>query len=620
MALFKPFRGNRASLDAQELHDGYAYFCTDDGSFHIDYVDDEGNLQRKQINAKEAETLGLYTADEFVLKEELQIPITWAELKQLRDDAQLISGQFYRITDYVCTTVQENTRAMSNQFDIIVQALSTNTISENASADYHYEDGELDGHFLKLDVSGGNTLKSGAVTAYYYVYEDFEGGSETPAEYKTEDGFVAYGYEETPDGDVVPVIYKTNLEHAAWNPEEYGSPDYKDIFYYIGTETIDGATYDKWRKISSEDGPYWDGSTGYIYCYTNVVVENNAIIGNVINSNLRKMANIPAWELKYSLDNDTNRFAWADEENGKGVIYWMKDEHNNECPYDFKNIQFKRDIEWQSQHKNFIKGLGLNTGDIEWFYTFSWVNESIEVEDLTIKQDLVTDESIAIGTYNNIINIYQEDGLLRLSRNVIVNSFQYDNGYFQGCYGNAFRNNCYDNTFGNRCCENTFGRSCSNNIFYDCVNNNIFSDCCFRNIFANDCGFNTFGNKCMDNTFGRECSYNTFGNNCSYNTFGNNCKKNIFGRDCHHLKTTDSSWDGMISTGNNFLNNVVGNECCYLYFDISESSANSNIKAQRNKFHDGISGTVTKFKTIYCRDNTYWVEYIPSGTTEKILD
>ena len=50
MALFKPFRGTRALLDTQSLHDGYAYFCTDDGTFHIDYIDADGNLQRKQIN------------------------------------------------------------------------------------------------------------------------------------------------------------------------------------------------------------------------------------------------------------------------------------------------------------------------------------------------------------------------------------------------------------------------------------------------------------------------------------------------------------------------------------------------------------------------------------------
>lgn len=50
MALFKALMGNRTSLDALEKHEGYAYFCTDDGTFHIDYVDTNGNLQRKQIN------------------------------------------------------------------------------------------------------------------------------------------------------------------------------------------------------------------------------------------------------------------------------------------------------------------------------------------------------------------------------------------------------------------------------------------------------------------------------------------------------------------------------------------------------------------------------------------
>ena len=57
MALFKPFMGNRTSLDAQPLHDGYAYFCTDDGSFHIDYINENGALKRKQINSKEAENI-----------------------------------------------------------------------------------------------------------------------------------------------------------------------------------------------------------------------------------------------------------------------------------------------------------------------------------------------------------------------------------------------------------------------------------------------------------------------------------------------------------------------------------------------------------------------------------
>ena len=51
-------------------------------------------------------------------------------------------------------------------------------------------------------------------------------------------------------------------------------------------------------------------------------------------------ANLDAWEIKYCLDNDDSRFDWADTTNGKGVIYYMKDEWGNEAHYDFKNIQF----------------------------------------------------------------------------------------------------------------------------------------------------------------------------------------------------------------------------------------------------------------------------------------
>lgn len=51
MALWKPFRGNRANLDVVEKHDGYIYFCTDDGSLFFDFIDADGNLQRKQVSA-----------------------------------------------------------------------------------------------------------------------------------------------------------------------------------------------------------------------------------------------------------------------------------------------------------------------------------------------------------------------------------------------------------------------------------------------------------------------------------------------------------------------------------------------------------------------------------------
>ena len=68
MALWKPFRGKREDLDAVEKHDGWIYFCVDDASLFFDYLDAEGNLQRKQINAKNAESFGSHSVDEFLLK------------------------------------------------------------------------------------------------------------------------------------------------------------------------------------------------------------------------------------------------------------------------------------------------------------------------------------------------------------------------------------------------------------------------------------------------------------------------------------------------------------------------------------------------------------------------
>lgn len=77
-----------------------------------------------------------------------------------------------------------------------------------------------------------------------------------------------------------------------------------------------------------------------------------ATSNNTLNENCRFMKSVnseyfedcalESWEGKYSLKNDHTRFEWADE-NGFGVIYYMKDNFGNEAHYDFKNIVFGDD-------------------------------------------------------------------------------------------------------------------------------------------------------------------------------------------------------------------------------------------------------------------------------------
>ena len=89
MALWKPFRGNRADLNAVEKHDGYVYFCVDDATLFFDYTDADGNLQRKQINAKEAENILGYSITTALNDSDAEIPTSKAVLDAIAQKAQV---------------------------------------------------------------------------------------------------------------------------------------------------------------------------------------------------------------------------------------------------------------------------------------------------------------------------------------------------------------------------------------------------------------------------------------------------------------------------------------------------------------------------------------------------
>ena len=123
-----------------------------------------------------------------------------------------------------------------------------------------------------------------------------------------------------------------------------------------------------------------------------------ATSNNTLNENCRFMKSVnsyyfedcalESWEGKYSLKNDHTRFEWADE-NGFGVIYYMKDNFGNEAHYDFKNIVF---------------------GDDKLF-TFN-------------PRDVVRDGSMTGEAKNNVINPYY-DQYNRLNLNNVI--FKSDN-------------------------------------------------------------------------------------------------------------------------------------------------------------------------------------------------
>jgi hypothetical protein len=412
-----------------------------------------------------------FDLDNCKYKEERIREILYNDLVDLRDSSKLTPGKQYRIIDYVTTTSQEETASAGHKFDIIVTALSRNTISEDAKA--------IQSHYM-----------SGVI------------------------------YNSTPTN-------KFNTRYYNYEPKIY-------TVYNVGVD-------------------YFNNSK------------------------------LEAWELKYCLDNDTNRFYWADSA-GKGVIYYMKDEFGNEAPYDFKNILFKRykvtgcnytkptekillptdmfcddiygsntlsyeiDDEWPKFITNCSPGrypffahknnyiFKYDTSMWTYCYTFNncFTDSDFMFSDASLYERQISQnmnhiyEDKIYGTsygaygeyetscpYNNIIKpyhvlvCYDDDvvyNVLKLNNIVFT---KYDNRYSEAT-GIAY---AQDDTNEDTSPETFLG-------FLYSVHDNVIEE---------DCYGMTLGNYCYSNTFGQDCDYNTFGQYCYSNTFGKNCGYNWLG-------------------------------------------------------------------------------------------
>ena len=424
---------------------------------------------------------------------EVNIPITYSELKTLKDTKNLIPGVKYRLTDYKCTTAQENTKSAGHVFDLILTALTENTLSEEASAALHA-----------------------------------------------------------------------------------------------------GDTYFK----------------------------NN---------------NLESWKVWYCLDNDTERFTWADKVSGKGVIYRLIDENGNDCPYDFKNIMFpyrticvqkylgedsrcetyvdengdeQRECfspelcefkylgqgqpigfwwdnvssilwgEWNTrevvnQDPNPVCEKLIELGitdplqyskgeayvDTIWHYTFNLYNglksSNTQPQDYSVVR--------GVNCYRNVIQFKRD--LTYTGGKIALPYIMFNNtGRTQACYKNTIEapqtnsengsnTSIYFIIFGAGCHNNTLERGCYNIIAGDYCYDNTFGTAVNNIYLHSHCTSNSFGvhtfnvhlnQNCKGNTFAKYCNRDTskivFQQGCQYNYIGNNCKEIYFGTSCSHNYLEDSNY------------------------------------------------------------------------------
>lgn len=264
-------------------------------------------------------------------------------------------------------------------------------------------------------------------------------------------------------------------------------------------------------------------------------------------SDLRK------WQIWYDVYNTDTRYPWADDVNGKGVIYRMIDEYGNEAPYDFKNILFEN-----------VSMFGAGK-----FYTFSYYDDGT-VKDFSLR---------GRRCHGNIIK-KRESGL-----NFIV---LYNGNGLEDCYDNKFDYDCGSNylvstvdvIFGQRCSGNTISQYCRSIHFGD--------DCEFNMLYA-DCTDVVLGNYCSNNNLQYGCSTIEFGNTCSYIDLNTSYCNNIrFGNSNDHIRLYNST----NPSANNILQNIYivqgfNHSSNNTYTDVSSISRGLNYRTTVGRQTDG---------------------------------
>ena len=406
---------------------------------------------------------------------------TWAQLRDARDAGTLIPGQYYRITDYVATVNEA-------------------TISNARSAGHQFD--------LLVRADSANTLNEQAWAVRHEGDTYFK------------------------DARLEAWELKYRLDNVQWSKQAgtyVTDEDNGYTFLVVGDITLSGHTY----KLLQGFGMYVEDWSDYALMET--VAEGEQIICYYGDPE----------EFDPEEPEVVGTASGVEEvtEAGKGTIVYMKDEHGNECPYDFKNIQYKRWMTTDSVNGreglggkymvadpgNCPQGLSVeDTEDFIWAYTFSSDNAGGEQTDysLTAEHQVHNNVMKANGSELNNITFFGN------SNNIM--SFGND------CFGMSFGNGCYNMSFGNFNRNMSFGNGNSSMSFGN-YNRNMS--------FGNDCYNMSFGNDCRNMSFGKNCYNMSFGNDCFGMSFGNDCRNGTITDGVQYVDIPANTWNFQLLNG-----------------------------------------------------------------------
>ena len=441
---------------------------------------------------------------------------TYSTLTGLKATSGLLSGQLYRISDFV---LKWNNQSINDQTvktaasgePLIVTALSNKEISHLAQSETYPQD------TIYYNINASGSYSWGTINNNLAI-PDFKGWI-----YRRVDNLldidIPYDWRNIrvnccrPDVSSVP-NYSGNYKYSRLNfVKETGNNSNRGKLYYSAVTGNSGNALNNtnfWSPVSDfvESGTFFstDESYGFRALYDNTnpgyfVINLPALISSRIQqptftSTLTGLGT-------FALDNVKN----IKIEGGYSNVIIGNNFLSNTIGNNFS-------------YNTIGKGFASNTVGTGFFSNIIADNFSSN----TIGEGFVSN-TVGTGFFSNTINNYSNSNIIgnTSNSNIIGNYFT----------ANTIGNEFSSNTIGNNFYSNTVGRSFVSNAINNYFVSNAIGSHFYTNTIGNDCTGNTINNYFVSNTIGNDFSSNTIGTNFYYNASEDNFNNVNFSSSTH---------------------------------------------------------------------------------------
>ena len=434
------------------------------------------------------------------------ISVTYEFLTAVREAGNLVPGQYYRITDYVTTSMAVNTRSAGHPFDIIVRADSKNTLNEQAWAvkhdgDTYFEGARLEAWELKYRLDNVEwSQKVGTL-----VMDD-------------NDGYTALSI-GTVDIDGETYI----LWDASEFEEDYGFNRFVSLTKDVGADLL---------QFDAETGEIVED--GYTTTIAEVIGEYTEPGKGTITWIKDEWGNIAGYDFKniqqkrWKVTDELNRSSldgkYLGVLNSLPVKLSIEDEEDFIWAYLYSVYDYDGGTQDTTDHS-----LSGRVHDMDTNFTVS--DNNAFVWDTVYYEAYDCKFSGSVGQNSFSGNVQNNS----FSGNMYRNTFS---GYVDSC---SFSGNVYQNSFSGSVYQNSFSGNVQNNSFSGSVTYNSFSGNVQNNSFSGDVSSCSFSGDVWNNSFSVGVSNCSFSGNVYQNSFSGNLQNSMITGQLSNLQIQASS-------------------------------------------------------------------------------